>query len=89
MDNSNKKISRLSFLRRMLIGGAVVGVSVKASTKIVDAATVSDNLNQGGVIRSTTKPKASPSYLWLDLSDGGTMKYWDGTDWKPVRSTWG
>ena len=52
-----------------------------------NAATVTDNLNAGGV-HISDKPPANLKMSWIDTKNDGVMKYWNGSAWTPIRSTW-
>lgn len=84
-----EKISRLGFLRKITAGAMLAGVGIKASTKGAAAAVVSDNLGGAneGIHVGDTPPK-SYNQKWIDTSTGGVLRYWNGAEWKAVKSVW-
>lgn len=44
----------------------------------------------GNIVVSSTAPTGDASTLWIDTSDGGTAKYWNGTGWIKVgaKAVW-
>lgn len=91
-----EKMSRLEFLKKTALGGAVLGLASKGILKdvvtmeTVNAATaisVSDNLTTTTVVGAVAP--TSTRCTWIDTSAGGTYKYYKDGAWVPIRSTWG
>lgn len=80
-------ISRRDFLKKSAVGVLSLALVGKLGLDTVHAATVTDNLNSAGIHRGTSAP-ADTNMGWIDTGNSGVMKYWDGTKWTPIRSTW-
>lgn len=42
----------------------------------------------GGTLVGVTAPEEK-TLTWIDTSVGGVLKYWNGNEWTPIKSTWG
>lgn len=43
----------------------------------------------GGIIVSGSAPPGDASMLWIDTTNGGVSKYWDGSAWVATAAVWG
>lgn len=84
-----------------LTGGTLTGpvnfgaqrlTNIGTPTQNTDGATKQyvDNLiaNAGGFVASTTAP-SNTKLLWIDTSNGGVLKYHNGTSWVSTKAVWG
>lgn len=89
----SEKMSRKDFLKKTAVGMA--GLTLLGTFGI---GTLSQKMMENGE-NSKSADKASGSYVgataprstsltWVDTSEGGVMKYWDGKEWTPIKSTW-
>lgn len=85
---SEKTMSRGEFLKRTAVGAAAAAIAIKfgGAVKAVPAATNDSKSNEQYV---GEVPPLDKSITWIDSSVGGVMKYWNGSEWAPVKSTWG
>jgi len=81
------EISRKEFLRKTAFGALSLMLVGKLGVATASAATVTDNLGKGGTHIGNTAP-ASTSMLWVDTGNEGVTKYYNGSKWTPIRSTW-
>lgn len=88
MMEQNEKITRKEFLKKTALGAVSIAFLSKFGINTVQAATVTDNLSPGGSTHIGTTPPAKLSMTWIDTANDGVMKFWDGTAWVPIRSTW-
>lgn len=86
MANTNA-MSRKDFLKKTAVGAVSLALLGKFGFNTAEAAYVTDNLDGSG---AHTGPEAPPNkkMLWIDTANAGVMKYFDGTTWTPIRSTW-
>lgn len=86
---SETKITRKEFLKRSAFGVFSIAAFSLFKGVQVEAASVSDNLggNGGGTHIGSTAP-TNKNKTWIDTGNSGVHKYWNGTTWIPVRSTW-
>lgn len=87
MANTNAILSRRDFLKKTAIGAMSLALIGKFGISNVEAAYVTDNLDGSGTHKGTTPP-SNRRMLWVDTGNSGVLKYFDGTNWKPIRSTW-
>ena len=85
-------MKRSEFLKKIGLGALAVAIFGKETmVKEADAALVSvsasDNLSPK-LVKGTTAP-ANTNNFWIDTSLGGVLKYYNGTAWVAVKSTWG
>lgn len=84
---NNSKMTRKDFLKKSLFGVIASVAAISAIPSTVGAVTVTDNLSNNNTWIGS-EPPVDKSILWVDTGDGGTVKFWDGTRWKPTRTTW-
>ena len=80
-------MTRLDFLKGSVFGVLALGLAAKTGLAPVYAGAVNDNLTKTGNHVGSTPP-VSTTMTWTDTSDSGVMKYWNGSKWTPIRSTW-
>lgn len=80
-------VTRKEFLKKTMIGAMAIALFGKVSFNVADAAYVTDNLDGSGNHVGTTAP-SNKKMTWVDTGNSGVMKYWDGSAWTPIRSTW-
>lgn len=90
-DNANEnKMSRGEFLKKTAIGAAAAAIVVKFGGGVMNTladTTVTNNDDNKQYVSDT--PPTDKSRTWIDTSVGGVMKFWNGSEWTPVKSTWG
>lgn len=84
---NDERITRKEFLKRTALGAFSLVVLSKFGIPTVHAATVTDNLEDKGTHIGSTPP-ANLTRTWIDTNNDGVMKYWNGSAWAPIRSTW-
>lgn len=87
MKNQSNVMSRREFLKKTGLGALALVLFGKFEVGNVEAATVSDNLSGGGSHIGETPP-SNVKMTWIDTGNDGVMKYYDGSQWTPIRSTW-
>ena len=87
MGLTDKKMSRKEFLQKC--AGFVVALSLLGRVQNVRAAgmTFDDNVSES--LHVGDKAPSSVRMLWIDTSEGGVAKYYDGGGWSPVKAVWG
>lgn len=80
-------MTRAEFLKGSALGALSLLFATKLGLSPAKAGVVTDNLAKTGNWVGTTPP-ASKSMTWTDTGNSGVMKYWNGSEWKPIRSTW-
>lgn len=83
-------ITRKEFLKKAFLGGFAIMLASKFGIPKVEAAgpaVVTDNRSGGGIHIGTSAP-ANQKLGWIDTGNYGVMKYWNGSGWTPIRSTW-
>lgn len=79
-------MTRAEFLKGSVMGLASL-VLVTKFGGVTTQAGVKDSLSKTGNHIGPTPP-ASKSMTWTDTGNSGVMKYWNGSAWTPIRSTW-
>ena len=85
---STDKMTRKEFLKKTFFGLAAFTLAGKASIGNISTAVNSDTIESMPKNVGMTPPENTDT-VWVDTSAGGIMKYFDGVDWVPVKSTWG
>ena len=80
-------MTRKEFLKKATLGAIGLALFSKFGAGAAEAATVSDNLGKGGHHKGASAP-TNKKMLWIDTNNDGVMKYWNGSAWTPIRSTW-
>lgn len=82
----SEAISRKDFIKKTALGALSLAALGRLSLGRVEAG-CTDNLGEDCVRKGDTPP-ADKSKVWIDTNNDGVMKYWNGSTWKPIRSTW-
>lgn len=86
-NNAGSVMTRKDFLKKSAIVAASVAFLGKIAFDTANAAVVTDNLDAKGTHIGANSP-ANTSLTWVDTAHDGVMKYWNGSTWIPIRSTW-
>lgn len=92
INQKNNTMSRGEFLKRTAIGTAAAAIAIKFGGVLETVATpikTAETENYNGGQHVGEVPPLNKNCTWIDTSVGGVMKYWDGKEWAPVKSTWG
>lgn len=65
------------------VAGENIVLTADNSTKKVTIAT------EGGGNYIGTAPPSKTNLLWTDMSQGGVLKYFNGSGWVPMKAVWG
>lgn len=94
VNQKNNTMSRGEFLKRTAVGAAAAAIAIKfggaieaVAAPVKSVETKTEHYNNGQYVG--TVPPLDKKITWIDTSVGGVMKYWDGKEWAPVKSTWG
>lgn len=86
-----KKMTRKDFLKNAGVGAAALALANKMAGADKALAAVSSNASGGGggggFELSATAPDDT-DVLWIDTGNEGVARYWNGSKWAFVRSTW-
>lgn len=80
-------MTRKEFLKKTTLGAVSLLVLSNINVLAAGNTPVNDNLTAGGT-HIGTAPPSNKRLTWVDTGNEGIMKYYDGTEWTPIRSTW-
>lgn len=80
-------MTRKEFIKHTGLGALSVLLFSSQAIAANAAVPVSDNLATGGTVIGTSAP-SNKKLTWIDTANKGTHKYWNGSAWVPVNSTW-
>ena len=96
-NNTENKMTRGEFLKKTAVGAVAAAIALKFGGGTVNALASSvqvDTDNKESKSNNSKQyvgaiPPVNKDITWIDTTAGGVMKYWNGTEWTPVRATWG
>lgn len=80
-------MTRKDFLKKTTLGAVSLLVLSNMNVLAAGSVSVNDNLATGGTYIGANAP-SNKKLTWVDTANEGIMKYYDGTEWTPIRSTW-